>query len=92
MSKDKSGRGACPRPLDKRGQATLPDLFLLALFIFLCAFAPLREKTSLLKLRPLLDPSFVPQTQIQERPKMKSPIFRTAPMFIQHAADEVVVQ
>src|SRR5215213_8424593 len=39
-----------------------------------------------------VDPPLVPQTQIQQRPQMKSPILRLRPMLLEHPADEPVIQ
>src|SRR5215208_77298 len=39
-----------------------------------------------------VDPAFIPEAQIQQRPKMKSPVFRFPPVLVQHPADKVVVQ
>src|ERR1051326_6552268 len=39
-----------------------------------------------------IDPSLVPQTQIQQRPEMKSPILRSLAMLLQHATHKPVVQ
>src|SRR3954447_5828060 len=39
-----------------------------------------------------VDPALIPQTQIQQRPQMKSPVARLRTMFRQHSAHEVVIQ